>query len=89
VAAPGGLRAAVTSACKRDGVAVKVVSAADLSRTHARCGYVNPSDDRYRSRPVLCDGCGMHYDQDLSATVLMIVRAFAPEEPQRGSRVAS
>ena len=71
-AAPAGLRAAVTAAATRDGVPVVVVPAGDLSRTHARCGYTNPADDRYAAHPVLCDGCGAAYDQDASATVMML-----------------
>ena len=75
VAAPGRLRETVAAACIRDGIPVRTVTAVGLSRIHARCGYENPADDRYRSRPVLCDGCGATYDPDSSATVLMLTRA--------------
>lgn len=75
IASPGGLRAAITSACTRAGVPIRTVSAAGLSRIHARCGHENPADDRYASPPVRCDGCGARYDPDRSATTLMLRRA--------------
>ena len=71
-AAPGGLRAAAVAAATRDGVPVTVVAAVDMSRTHSRCGHVNPADDRYTSNPVRCDGCGAVYDQDRSVTKQML-----------------
>lgn len=71
-AAPGGLRAAAVAAATRDGVPVTVVAAADMTRTHGRCGHVNPADDRYTSNPVRCDGCGAVYDQDRSVTKQML-----------------
>lgn len=73
-AAPGELREAVRSAAVRDGVGVEVVAHKGLSRTHAACGHENPADDRYMSVGVVCDGCGRTYDQDLSATLLMLQR---------------
>jgi len=77
-AAPGGLRDAVRAAAAREGVTVTVVSHAGLTRTHARCGHVNPVDDRYgAAAAVPCDGCGEVYDQDYSATVLMLGAASA------------
>jgi len=78
VAAPGRLRETVAAACIRDGIPVRTVTAVGLWRIHARCGYENPADDRYRSRPVLCDGCGATYDPDSSATVLMLTRGGCP-----------
>lgn len=77
-AAPGELRAAIVSACTRDGVPVITVESAGLSRMHARCGHRNPDDGRYLTRPVHCDGCGDTYDQDESATALMLARATHP-----------
>ncbi len=85
VAAPGGLRAAIVSACAREGVAVVAVPAAGLSRIHARCGHENPADDRYLSTPVHCDGCGGTYDQDLSAATLMLSRALDQSTQPAGS----
>jgi hypothetical protein len=82
VSAPGTLRAAIVSAATRDGVPVTIVPAAGLTRTHARCGHENPADDRYLTRPVLCDSCGANYDPDASATVLMIQRAEAETESE-------
>lgn len=84
VAAPGGLRAAIASACKREGVTVVTVPAAGLSRVHAGCGHENPADDRYLATPVHCDGCGGTYDQDLSATALMLSRALDQSHPPAG-----
>lgn len=80
-AAPGGLRAAVVATATRDGVPVTVVPAAGLTRTHSRCGHVNPSDDRYLSNPVRCDGCGAMYDQDRSFVALMLRAVTAPANP--------
>lgn len=77
--APGELRAAVVSACTREGVPVTAVDSAGLSRIHAACGHINPADGRYLSRGVHCDGCGSTYDQDESATALMLARASDPE----------
>lgn len=74
IAAPGELREAIKSAAVRDGVVVEVVAHKGLSRTHAACGHENPADDRYMSVGVVCDGCGRTYDQDLSATLLMLQR---------------
>lgn len=85
VAAPGTLREAVTTACAREGVGVLTVAAAGLSRIHAGCGHENPADGRYAARPVRCDGCGVDYDPDLSATVLMLARAVTPTTPNAGS----
>ena len=75
IAAPGTLRTAITTTATREGIPVSVVPAAGLSRTHARCGYENRSDERYLTRPVTCDGCGATYDPDASATLLMLQRA--------------
>ena len=80
-AAPGGLRASVVAAMTRDGVPVTIVAAADFTRTHSRCGHVNPPDDRYLSNPVRCDGCGAMYDQDRSFVTLMLRAATAPSNP--------
>lgn len=82
-AAPGTLRQAVVAAAIRDGVPVTTVAAAGLSRIHARCQHENPTDDRYLSRPVLCDGCGATYDPDASATLIMLQRAVRPDQPSQ------
>lgn len=89
VAAPGALRAAIVAACTRDGVGVITVDASGLSRVHAGCGHENPSDDRYMSRPVRCEGCGVDYDPDRSATVIMLARAVSPGDGHAGSARAS
>lgn len=84
-AAPGKLRELIKSAALRDGVTITIVPAAELSRTHAHCGHINPSDDRYLTRPVPCDGCGDTYDPDDSATALMmraVHRRTSPGERQ-------
>jgi hypothetical protein len=74
-AASGRLRSIVAATAAREGVTVQVVDHTGITRTHARCGYVNPADDRYaRSVVVVCDGCGQSYDQDRSAAVLMLAR---------------
>lgn len=76
VVAPGRLRSLVTSAATRDGAAVIEVGRVGLSRIHGDgCGYENPSDNRYQSALVRCDGCGKMYDQDHSASALMLHRA--------------
>jgi transposase len=90
VAAPGYLRQRVVVSCKREGVPVVEVTAKGLSRIHAGCGHQNPADDRYKTRPVLCDGCGKQYDQDASATLLMLARAAeSPDTPAGTARRAS
>lgn len=71
-AAPGTLREFIHAAGTRDGLEITTVRATDLSRTHARCGHINPADDRYLTRPVTCDGCGASYDPDASATIIMM-----------------
>jgi hypothetical protein len=71
--APGRLREMAAAAAERRGVEVRTVKGRDLSRTHHRCGHVNPADGRYAaSHLVACDGCGQTYDQDLSASQLMV-----------------
>lgn len=74
-AAPGRLRAAITSAAASRGIPVSVVPAAGLSRIHARCGHDNSADDEGLGPPVVCRGCGASYDPDASATLLMLARA--------------
>lgn len=72
-AAPGRLRTIVIAAARKRGITEEEVSHTGLSRTHYRCGHQNPADDRYAaSRVVRCDGCGGKYDQDASATLLML-----------------
>lgn len=76
-AAPGSLRAATVSACRREGIPVTIVSAAHLSMTHT-CGCINEE----RTAPtILCAGCGAVYDPDTTAPLLMLQRAHeAPDE---------
>ena len=76
-AAPSRLRDAIASAARRSGGQLGVVAAQGLSRTHAACGHENPADDRYAAPPVTCDGCGVKYDPDASATLLMLRAAGA------------
>lgn len=76
IATPGRLRRFVIEAATREGCTVTEVGRAGLSRVHGDgCGYENPSDDRYQSALVRCDGCGATYDQDHAATALMLHRA--------------
>lgn len=78
LAAPGRLRELARNATRQRGTPVTVVSHTGLTRTHARCGHTNPADSRYAtSRVVTCDGCGQSYDQDASATMLMLAKAPA------------
>lgn len=75
-AAPGTLRQTIVAAATRNGVLVTVVPAAGLSRIHAGCGHENRVDSQSQQRLITCSGCGRTYDQDLSATVLMLARAL-------------
>lgn len=69
LAAPGQLRTILHSSP----VPVTTVDHTGISRTHYRCGHLNPADDRYAtSRVVPCDGCHSAYDQDASATLIML-----------------
>lgn len=84
LAAPGRLRELVRQGAMVRGVAVVVVVHTGITRTHYRCGHVNPADGRYAaSRVVPCDGCGQSYDQDGSATLAML--AASGEMPTHGS----
>lgn len=77
IVAPGRLRTLVTSAAVREGCTIIEVGCLGLSRIHGDgCGYENPSDTRYQSATVRCDGCGGQYDQDHAATALMFKRAI-------------
>lgn len=80
LAAVGRLREIACDTAGREGVAVHKVPHAGITRTHYRCGHVNPADDRYAASVVVpCDGCGQSYDQDSSATLLMLAAAgYAP-----------
>lgn len=77
--APGGLREAIVSASKRDGVAVVVAPAASLSAC-VHCGAVNEG----RSITTRCEGCGRDHDRDDAATARMLERAIglARRSPQ-------
>lgn len=73
---PARLRSILTSAAARNGCTVSEVGRVGVSRVHGDgCGYENPSDARYQSAVVRCDGCGERYDQDHAATALMLQRA--------------
>lgn len=73
MAAPGRLRELAVIAAERRGVTVMTVPHGGITRTHHRCGHLNPADGRYAaSRIVACDGCGQSYDQDASATLVML-----------------
>lgn len=69
-AAPASLRAAITAAAVREGVEVRQASAVGLTRTHARCGHINPPG--LGPGPVPCEGCGERYDPEASAPILML-----------------
>ena len=74
--APGRLRALLKAAAAAHGCTITEVGRIGLSRIHANgCGHENPSDNRYQSALVACDGCGQTYDQDHAATALMLQRA--------------
>jgi hypothetical protein len=76
IVAPGRLRTFVTTAAVREGCTISEVGCLGLSRIHGDgCGYENPTDTRYQSATVRCDGCGGQYDQDHAATALMLRRA--------------
>ncbi|KMV19589.1 hypothetical protein ACT17_05930 [Mycolicibacterium conceptionense] len=74
-AAPGELRQTLVAAADRDAVPVDTVSHTGVSVVHAKCGHENPSDGRFMSVVVACDGCGEKYDQDESALTHMLTRA--------------
>ena len=66
-AAPGALRAAITTACAREGTEVKLLDSAWTTRTCFDCGHINPADGRWSKPQARCDGCGKTYDQDVNA----------------------
>jgi hypothetical protein len=71
-AAPGDLRAALVGAAKRDGVPWEKQSSI-LTREHT-CGHILTEEPT--TRPILCHGCGVYYDPDASATLLMLMRTL-------------
>lgn len=74
--APARLQTLLAAGAVRQGCTIKDVDHLGLSRIHGDgCGYENPSDARYKSAIVPCDGCGGSYDQDHAATALMLQRA--------------
>lgn len=76
IAAPGYLRAAVTTAAARRGVPTLTVDAGNLTRTHRACAHTADPDPRYAAAAVVvCPHCLRPYDQDHNATGLMIDRA--------------
>jgi hypothetical protein len=76
-AAPGSLRARIISTAARTALPVHTVSHRGLTRTHYHCGHVNPPDADYMSRLVCCAGCGQDFDQDGSATLMMLAASGA------------
>lgn len=84
-AAAGIFRSRIVATARRSGVAVHVHPHRGLSRTHADCGHVNPPHADYSRRFVVCRGCGKTYDQDASATQLMLdaaARLASSESPR-------
>ena len=71
-AAPGGLRAAVVSAARREGVTVVTVPAAGLSAQCYHCGHDGNEADGHELE---CAGCGRVYDRDAEAVAHMLRRA--------------
>jgi hypothetical protein len=89
-AAPGSLRSRIVSTAARADVPVHTVSHRGLTRTHYQCGYVNPPDADYMSRLVRCAGCGQDFDQDGSATLMMLAASGAiPPAGPWSDRVAA
>jgi hypothetical protein len=70
--APGYLRDRIKAAAARDGVALVTVPAKGLSTECNICGHTGNDNT---SHQVTCAGCGRRYDQDASATALMLRRA--------------
>jgi transposase len=66
MAAPGGLRHALTQAAVREGGRVLTVPAEGTTRVHAPCDTWLEADFA-ASRSVWCDGCGTMFDQDFNA----------------------
>lgn len=86
MAAPGRLRQLMVVAAERRGVQVVTVPHTGITRTHYRCGHVNPADGRYAvSRVVVCDGCGDSYDQDASATLVMLAASGVVADQSTGA----
>jgi hypothetical protein len=84
LAAPGRLRQMIRTAAQAHGTPEQVIDHTGTTRTHYQCGHLNPADDRYaRGRIVPCDGCGQGYDQDESATLLLL--AASGNLPPAGS----
>jgi hypothetical protein len=86
-AAPGSLRERVKLTAQRVGVPVVEVPHTGTTRTHYACGHVNPADLDYGTRPVTCQGCGVGYDPDSSATANMLAASgHAPRETPGSAR---
>jgi hypothetical protein len=83
-AAPGSLRERVRATCAREGVGCETVPCAGITRTHYRCGHVNPADHDYTHRWVECLGCGRDYDQDRSATLVVLAASGDVPPPGQG-----
>jgi hypothetical protein len=66
-AAPGTLRAAITSAANRDGVTIKPADTATRTRQCHLCGHVNPAGPQWFTANITCEGCDVTWDQDTNA----------------------
>lgn len=84
-AAPGWLRGRLRATCAREGVEVVTVPHEGITRTHYRCGHVNPADHDYTRRLVACLGCGAQYDQDRSATLMVLAASGTVPGPGSGT----
>jgi hypothetical protein len=82
LAAPGRLRQFAVQSATRDGLGVREVESAFLSRSCPQCGHVSEAGPQFAAAAmVLCGGCGRAYDQDLSAARLMLARASTEVTP--------
>lgn len=84
-AAPGSLRQRLRITAAREGVEVVEVPHAGITRTHYRCGHLNPADMDYTIRVVTCQGCGQGYDQDASATLTVLAASGDMPPPGLGA----
>jgi Putative transposase DNA-binding domain len=77
MSAPGRLRQYVVQTARREGLTVRQVEAANLSRTCPHCWQVSDKPPRHfaAAAVVACPYCREAYDQDHSAAALMLIRA--------------
>lgn len=87
-AAPGSLRARLVGTATRERVPVQVVPQREITLTHYACGHVHdPATVDLRQRVITCAGCGQGFDQDLSATLMMLAASgTVPPAGVRGAR---